>query len=152
MIIIDGHNLIGVMKNIKLSDPEAKNKLLYILDKYQSIIDRKIIVVFDRKIFGGYEFGKFKNIDIRYPIVNESADDVILRLIDKYQNQHGNTIVSSDNEIIMRANKAHLSCQTSQNFSKEIENTLMYDQSDTEKYLSPMEVDKWMDLFKKSKK
>lgn len=149
MLIIDGHNLIGASKTISLSDPNAKEKLLCLLDKYQKILDRKIIVVFDRKTPGGYERIDFENIEVRYPSGNETADEVIKKLIAKYTNQHGISIISSDNEIKNSAKRAHLSYQSSRSFNDEIEEVLASANDETENYLSPIEVEEWVELFQK---
>lgn len=147
MIIIDGHNLIGASKNISLSDPLSKEKILDILDKYQKILDRKLIVVFDRNADDGYERSDYNNIEVRYPTNHDTADDVIIRLINKYKNQHSVCIVSSDNKLRTAAKRAHLAAQGSHSFLEEINNTLNAENNVTEEYLNPIEIDKWMEFL-----
>lgn len=151
MIIIDGHNLIGAMKNLNLNDPNAKEKLLKILDKYQKILNCKIIVVFDCKTNYSYELGRYENIDIYYPSVNESADDIIKHLIDKKRNRYEISIISSDNEIKNYAKKMRVSNQSSNSFIKEIDKILSANIEEKEKYLDPLSIEEWIKLYKKRK-
>ena len=123
MIIIDGHNLIG-SSGIQFSDPESKNKILNLIDNFQNITGNKIIVVFDGSSYGGYEKSYHNNIEINYPLDNENADQVIMYLIDKYHNQHSITIVSSDNEIIEKANNANLKHIKSKYFFESINSVI----------------------------
>jgi predicted RNA-binding protein with PIN domain len=147
MIIIDGHNLIGASKNISLSDPLSKEKILSTLDKYQKILDRKIVVVFDRNTNDGYERSDYNNIEVRYPLNGRTADDIIIDLITKYRNQHSVCIVSSDNELINKAKQSHLAWQNSHNFLEEVYNTLDLRSNTTEEYLNPIDVNKWVELL-----
>jgi len=151
MIIIDGHNLIGASKDIRLSDPNAKDLLLVKLLEYQKILQRKLVVVFDGKSFGEFEKLDFHGIEIRYPVSGESADQTIIKLIEKYNNQPGICIVSSDRDIQNSAKRAHLATQTSTNFYNEIEETILQGNSETEKYLSPVNTDEWLDYFNNKK-
>ncbi len=46
-ILIDGHNLIGRMPGLALSDPEDEAKLVALLKRYRARHKRDIVVVFD---------------------------------------------------------------------------------------------------------
>ena len=51
--LIDGHNLIGSMPNISLSDDNDEFKLVFLLRKIAvSKKNRQILVVFDRGVYG----------------------------------------------------------------------------------------------------
>jgi predicted RNA-binding protein with PIN domain len=152
MFIIDGHNLIGSFHDLSLSDKNVKDKLLNRLSEYQKIIERNIIVVFDGIGYGGYNKTNFQNIEIRYPEKLKSADDEIIKLISEYNNQHGISIISSDNEIKYHAKKAHLSIQNSHDFAHEVEDVIFRSGEETENYLSPSSVDEWLEIFKNNQR
>lgn len=151
MIIIDGHNLIGAFRDLRYNDPQVKEKLLTKLAVYQKIMDCKMIVAFDGRGFGDFERSDFEKIEVRFPPQDQTADDVIKKLINKYRNQHKVRIVSSDREIKDQAQKAHLASQGNGSFARELEDVLASSNEETERYLSPMEVEKWARLFRNKK-
>lgn len=116
MLIIDGHNLIGASPNIKLSDRNAKEKLLDVLNQYQLKTNHKIIVVFDGVGYGGYEITSFENIVINYPSSGQTADDIIINYINQYSTDESVKIISSDKKIIKSAKNNRLTSIDSDNY------------------------------------
>lgn len=152
MLIIDGHNLIGLSGQIKISDPQAKEKLLENLSIYQELNNQQIIVVFDGAHFAQAEKTTHKNIQIFYPAKQQNADDIIKNLIQKNNNQHGIIIVSSDNDIINCAQKSHLQTISSKIFYKNMLLEISQRQDNlTEEYLSPHSTDDWIKWYENEK-
>lgn len=149
MIIIDGHNLIGTSHDLKLSDLQAKDKLIERLTCFQKILDVKIIVVFDGKDPANVGRLIKDNIEIIYPDTNETADEVISGLCRQYAHAKDTVIVSSDKEVIDCSRKNHLITKTSQIFTKEIDEAISRDQ-DNDTYLSPVDLDDWLGYFNKN--
>lgn len=151
MLIIDGHNLIGSFGLI--SDPKAKEKLLEKINEYQIATELKTIVVFDGANFDKSELTMWKNIEIRYGIDNETADDVIKNFISRYKNQHGIRIVSSDREIIDRAKKSHLEVEKCASFKKELNETISHyqDTQYKDEYFDSHTTEDWLNWYEKEK-
>lgn len=151
MLIIDGHNLIGSFGLI--SDPEAKEKLLEKINEYQIATELKIVVVFDGFHFATSEMTMYQNIEVRYGLEGETADDVIKNYINKYKNQHGITIVSSDREIIDCARKSHLNIKKCSNFKIELNQTIdsHKDSQYKEQYFNAHSTDDWLNWYEKEK-
>jgi len=54
MLLVDGHNLIGKLPNISLSDPDDEAKLVRVLENYHAVRPHdEILVVFDPASHGG---------------------------------------------------------------------------------------------------
>jgi len=151
MLIIDGHNLIGSFGAI--ADPKAKKKLLEKVNEYQAATELKIVVVFDGSHFAESELTQYKNIEIRYGSKNETADDVIKNYINKYRNQHGIKIISSDREIIDLARKSHLDFEKCATFKKELNQTIEYyqDSQYKDKYFDEHSTEDWLSWYEKEK-
>lgn len=146
MIIIDGHNLIGASKDIELSDPEAKSKLIDKLFRFREILNVNVTVVFDGK--DDADIGRLmkNNIEIFFPNASETADEVICKLCSKYSHAKDTVIVSSDREIVNYARKNHLISKTSKDFVCEVDDIVFRGQDNNE-YLSPVDLEDWLKYF-----
>lgn len=143
MLIIDGHNLIGASRDIKLSDPDAKEKLIDKLKLFEQVTNNKIIVVFDGKGYGDFEVTHEDNLEIRYPSGDLTADDTLFDLIHKFKYDNSVKIISSDNKIISEAKFYKLTSTKSQNFIIELNNKIF------KSHQPPIDVDDWINYFKK---
>jgi len=98
--IIDGNNLIGCSGDISLHDPEAREKIIPLIRRFQESKKTKITVVFDgepqahpAKQHLGPKFA------ILFPRLGHSADDEIKRILTDYRQSHEVILVSSDREL-----------------------------------------------------
>lgn len=149
MIIIDGHNLIGALPNLSLSDPNCKDKLLELLNSFYEIINERIIIVFDGSDFLNAEKYCRNKLEVRYPPKDESADFIIKKLIEKYKYNMGVKLITSDNELKFLAKRRGLITRPSRQFGYEISATISRSQLDTGKYLAPISTNEWMEYFSK---
>lgn len=152
--IIDGNNLIGSSPDISLEDKDSRQKIIYILKKYQEVKNNNIIVVFD----GGPDMilnGKFlKNkFTIKYPKYGDSADDEIKKILNKYSNFKDVILVSSDRELKSFAKKKGARTINSIEFYFELKR-VYHINGKKEKLkkrinveISEKEVDSWMKIF-----
>ena len=99
-ILIDGHNLIGQMPDLRLDDPDDEEKLLLRLKSYRGRTGRRVVVFFDpgaaysspnRKSDGG--------ISIRRAGTGQRADDLIVQHVLHHHNPRELTVVTSDRAI-----------------------------------------------------
>ncbi|WP_134702154.1 NYN domain-containing protein [Ammoniphilus sp. YIM 78166] len=102
LLIVDGYNMIGAwpklaaMKKNELG--RARDELLTILSEYQAYAGYKIVVVFDaHQVPGmGKKINQYK-IDIYYTKENETADEVVERLVKKEASRKRRvTVATSD--------------------------------------------------------
>jgi uncharacterized protein len=110
MLLVDGHNLIGKMPNISLSDPDDEAKLVRVLENYYAVRPHEeILVVFDPARDGGGWRGTYSRnggVAVRFAPRGVSADDVLARLVRDAQSPRSITVVSSDNAV-RRAVRVH---------------------------------------------
>lgn len=110
MLLVDGHNLIGKLPNVSLSDPDDEAKLVRILENYYAMHPHdEILVVFDpARDGGGWRGAQTRNgaVSVRFAPRGVSADDVLARLVRDAKSPRSITVVSSDNAV-RRAVRVH---------------------------------------------
>ena len=158
--LIDGHNLIGQLPDIDLSDPDDEVKLVLKLRRYAGRVRQKITVVFD----GGLEAGIEKrlstpSVQVRFAAERSSADNVIRDIIYKTKNPAGWIVVSSDLAIRNIAHQKRMQMMRADEFAKTLHSTLPSSKKrkfrkasessskKTNPQLSKSEIDEWLDLF-----
>lgn len=151
--LIDGHNLIGQLPDISLSDPNDEAKLVLKLRSFCARTGKKVTVVFDCGIPAGFDRSLSNNmVHVRFASARSSADDVLRTIIRKKKDAPGWTVVSSDNEITRLARQRRMRVVTSQQFVPELMRKLKDAPSVEEMMkenprLSHDEVNEWMKIF-----
>jgi len=152
--IIDGNNLIGCSPDISLEDKEAREKLLYIVTKYQEKRNNSIIIVFDGEPENGlYREEVNQKFSVRYPRFGGSADEEIKELLGSYNDYRDVILVSSDRELKTMARKKGAKIVNSIEFYYKLKQAYRVDGWQEEKNkrieaeLSENEVDQWMKIF-----
>ena len=151
--LIDGHNLIGQMPNLRLDDPHDEEKLLDYLRRYKARTGHGITVVFDSG--GGYRLGGTKKqggITVQFAPSGKTADQIIANRVRKVKNPQAVMVVSSDRAVQRAAQQAGVRTLNAGEFAQQL-----YQGSDASSgpdagskadiKLSPDEVDEWLDLF-----
>ncbi len=153
MLVIDGHNLIGQMVEISLSDPHDEEKLINRLEEYHRERDTPIIVIFDpgqapppaKRLRG-------KGIKVFFAPPGSKADTLIINLLKKSPYPKGLTIVSSDREVRRAARARRAKMMTAQRFARMLSHPKrlpLTEPTIKEKGLSSSEVREWMAIFEK---
>lgn len=153
MLVIDGHNLIGQILDISLSDPHDEEKLIKRLEEYHRERGTPIIVVFDpgqappptKRLRG-------KGIKVLFAPPGSKADTLIINLIKKSSYPRGLTIVSSDREVRRAARARRAKTTTAERFARMLSRPQTFPVTQPtikEKGLSPSEVREWMAIFEK---
>ena len=110
MLLVDGHNLIGKLPNISLSDPDDEAKLVRVLENYHAMhAHEDILVVFDpARDGGGWRGSQARSgaVSVRFAPRGVSADDVLARVVRDAKSPRSITVVSSDNAV-RRAVRVH---------------------------------------------
>jgi len=95
--LIDGHNLIGKLPDLSLSDPDDEQKLIERLHIYAQRIRRPLAVVFDPG--SGYvppHRPRYGDVKATYAKRGRTADQVIVSRVRKAHNPRQITVVTSD--------------------------------------------------------
>lgn len=150
-LLIDGHNLIGQMKDISLEDIDDEARLVRKLIAYHARTGKNITVVFDNDDFyhppGGFSGSGVKAI---FAPPGSSADKVLIRHICESRNPRGLRVVTSDREVARAAHERGAAVTPAPAFVAELDN-LGKSQAHAEKpnaeALSAEEIDEWLDIF-----
>jgi predicted RNA-binding protein with PIN domain len=102
--LIDGHNLIGKLRDIDLADPDDEAKLALRLRAYCARTGHRVTVVFDHGLPGGrsHELSG-GGVDVRFASAGRAADGVLRERIRRSRNPRNLTVVTSDGRIIADA-------------------------------------------------
>jgi len=114
--IIDGHNLIGVLPSIQLSDPEDERQLADLLQGFAQRTRRRLTVYFDRGALGGRDI-RAGLVTLKF-VSSGTADDAIAAHLRRLRGDAGNwTIVSSDRQVQAEARSAGAKILSSETFA-----------------------------------
>lgn len=167
--LIDGHNLIGKLPDIDLSDPDDEAKLVLKLINWSAVGDnRRVIVVFDGGV-PGPQWVRFRSEQIKTVFVprGQSADSWLIKFMKReVRDPRRFMVVTSDHAIIKVARQIGIKQVSSDQFADDMldemarllqgdtvddpvsaEPPLKPIPRDDPKRLSPEEVDAWLDLF-----
>lgn len=165
--LVDGHNLIGKMPDIELSDPDDEEKLTARLQNWaRGDRKRKVDLYFDSGPFGGIApHLSGLGVKVRFTKIGQTADEVLIERLKKVKNPQEYTLVTSDREIIAVARKRRVGYIRSEEFVVLLIEERMADAAALQKANEPAppadpatsdtpeisdeEVAQWMELFKK---
>ncbi len=108
-ILIDGYNLLykdGALKNLaERSLEEARQELVAAIASYRSG-DTEIVVVFDGRGAESWRLKSSSGVQVRFSRFPQTADEVILEMIEKERRRVSLTVVTSDKKDIGRVARA----------------------------------------------
>lgn len=152
-LLIDGHNLIGQMKDISLADPRDEARLLARLQGYAAATRESITVVFDPGDLPGVGRPTAgPSITVIYAPHGEDADSVIIRRIERDRTPRQLTVVSSDRRIVSAAKTCGAQVVSARDFAQQLAERLAPSSkgqaADDKPASSSADVDYWMGIFK----
>jgi predicted RNA-binding protein with PIN domain len=157
--LIDGHNLISKLPDISLDDPNDEMKLVLRLKSWASASrKRRITLIFDGGLPGGKSVSFSNNlVKVIFASVGRTADDLLIRRIQKAKNPAEFMLVSSDRAIIAVAKARRMPYQRSEEFASTLGEAKRPARSAPPEDSSPgelekpeiskAEVDEWLELF-----
>ncbi|TAK12797.1 MAG: hypothetical protein EPO32_07585 [Anaerolineae bacterium] len=147
--IIDGHNLIGKLPGLHLSDVEDEQKLVELLEDYCQRRGQKVMeVYFDNAAPGQSGAKKYARLNVRFVRAGLTADAAITNHLQRLGNAAANWIVvSSDREVQTAARRARARIQSSEDFSRELLAAPSGPDKTEDPRMSADDVDDWMKLF-----
>jgi predicted RNA-binding protein with PIN domain len=147
-VLIDGHNLIGQLPMLSLQDPDDEERLVRLLQAYQSRSRKAITVVFDPGM--GYSPSKkhrYGGVEVVFAPSGSSADAVIAARVRRSRDPRGWLVVTSDRGLAATMAGYGARVQSARDFAAGLVDT----ESDASRWkdapLSPEEVQDWLTLF-----
>ena len=153
-LLIDGHNLIGQMQDISLSDPDDEAKLVKQLRMFGLLARKQITVIFDPNPHDSTprtyaDIQQYDSVKVIYAMPGQKADDLIRNLAGKIRDKQGTVVVTSDNAVAKFARACGLKVQSSQDFIKVLKSQLAERIfSDAKPSPTRKENKEWAEVFK----
>jgi predicted RNA-binding protein with PIN domain len=150
--IIDGHNLIPRIPNIRLSDLDDEIKLIRILQLYANQRRSRIEVYFDKAPVSKARVEEHGNVQAHFVHKDSTADQAIKsRIKDLGKRAKNWTVVSSDRDILAEAKSYRCRIMDSSEFAAELHPKpapiLPGEDKDLDPEVSSQDVDYWLDQF-----
>ena len=150
--IIDGHNLIPHIPDLKLSDLDDEERLIQILQRFANQRRSKIEVFFDRAPAASARMEKHGLVVAYFVHQGTTADNAIKARLSKLGPRAKNwTIVSSDREVLSEARSSQAKINQSAEFAHLLIEKSQKPQSLPDKNpdpeVAPGDVDYWLDQF-----
>lgn len=155
--IIDGNNLLGSAPDIAPDDPDARNKIILIVGKFQEDKNSNVIIVFDGAPHNGVRRQEISSkFTILYPHYGNSADDEIREILCSFNYFKDVVLVSSDRSLKDFAREKGAKTINSIEFYFELKRfTHKHGKKEAKQKridakISDKEIDQWMKIFDES--
>ena len=155
--LIDGHNLIGQMPNLQLSDPNDEEKLLEYLRRYRARTGHQLTVVFDAgQSYQPATKKKQGGITVQFAPHGQTADRLIKQRVRRVRNPQAMIVVTSDRAVQQAARQMGDRVVTAQEFSQQLLNLSVSgaptdEEAQANLQLSADEVEEWLSIFEQGK-
>lgn len=153
-VLVDGHNLIGQIPSIRLSDPDDEAQLVMLLRRYATRKrGRRVIVVFDRGVYGHPQQLNGYGVECIFAKSPRDADAEIIRRVKAVRRTAEWIVVSSDRAVTGEARARGIKTISSQEFGRKLlalgapSPSASLDEKSGNRPLTPQEVDEWLRLF-----
>jgi len=153
-LLIDGHNLIGRLPDLSLSDPNDEAKLIAQLKAYVAHTGRQITVVFDPAPnsdlldFGHRKYREGK-LEVIYAPPGHKADDVIREIVGQAKDRKGLIVVTADGALAHFTRQCGVRVQPPAEFMRGLQQMLnAAADADEKPAAGKAEVEEWAKVFK----
>jgi predicted RNA-binding protein with PIN domain len=116
-LLVDGHNLIGQMRDIRLDDPHDEARLAARLKQYCMRYRHHCTVIFDNGLPGGHSRLSSHYVAVIFAPHGVTADRLLIRRIRSLTDTVGVAIVTSDRAIVREAERKGVQVIRSQDFA-----------------------------------
>jgi len=152
-LLVDGHNLIGQIPGLKLSDADDEGELVMLLRRYSTAKrSRQVVVVFDHGVYGhplkldGY------GITCHFARSPQDADAQLIKRLRALKRPRDWTLVTSDREVARVAEERGVRVISSQEFARQLlaapARRAASPAEKPERPLSEAEIAEWMEIFR----
>ncbi len=152
--LIDGHNLIGQLKDIALDDPNDEALLTQKLNGFAARTGSRCVVVFDYGLPGGTSRMSTRAVQVVFASQRSTADRVMMERIKKIPNARDWIVVSSDRDVVQTARLRRMQTMSAGRFADLMQSPAkpVVDAGEAaDVRLSEAEVDEWLKLFGEDK-
>jgi predicted RNA-binding protein with PIN domain len=152
-ILVDGYNYIGRSQDLRLDDPKARDKIIYLMGQYCARVKKNLTIIFDGNHFVHHVNRKrcYGRVTVIYTSPIYTADDAIKKMVRKQQPSKRTSmlVVSSDAEILDYVKGHGAKVAKSEDFEKTLYRTLDAPKEIDRIHvqLSETEVQEWLELF-----
>jgi len=152
-VLIDGHNLIGQMPSVSLDDPDDEEVLVRLLRTYRARSGKAVTVIFDpgsgSALTERYQSG---GVQVVFAASGSTADDVIVRRVQKSRNRQAILVVTSDRALADRVRRLGARVQDARDFGAGLKQPAGERLPEDppawkERPLPPEEVKAWLAMF-----
>lgn len=153
-MLIDGHNLIGKLPDVKLSDPNDEDKLIAKLKQYVQRTGKQVTVVFDPPRESEWfawsdDRYELRKLEIVFASMGRKADDVIRERVSRARDRQGLIVVTSDAAVANFARQCGVkNVRSSEEFARELQEALSAPTPAEKPTISKAELDEWLTVFK----
>jgi predicted RNA-binding protein with PIN domain len=146
-LLIDGHNLIGRLPDIRLDDPDDEAKLVARLRTYSARTGKRMTVVFDHGLPGGHSRQlSGGGVKVVFAAAGRSADGILRERIRRARDPRGLTVVTSDREVQVAAEARGVRVVRSDEFAAQL-SAPQTAPAEEDVQLSAEEVEEWLKVF-----
>ncbi len=148
-LLVDGHNLIGQMRDIRLDDPHDEVKLASRLKQYCMRHNRHCTILFDNGLPGGLSHLSNSLVTVIFAPHGTTADTLLIRRIKSTSDPASLTVVSSDRVIVGAARQHKVGVILSPDFVQMLESPTQtpVDDEDANPIITAAEVAYWLAIF-----
>ncbi|MDY6878604.1 MAG: NYN domain-containing protein [Chloroflexota bacterium] len=149
-LLIDGHNLIGRLPNLRLDDPDDEAKLVARLRAYCARTGKHATVIFDRGLPGGPSRElSGGGVKVVFAATGHTADGILRERVRRARDPRGLTVVTSDHEVIAVVQAGGARVKRSEEFAAQLSvpRSVGVEKEKKEEDLSAEEVKEWLHIF-----
>jgi len=148
--LIDGHNLVGRMPDLRLDDPDDEVKLVTRLRTYCARTGKRATVVFDHGLPGGrsYELSG-GGVEVVFASTGRSADGIPRERFRRARRPRGLQVGPLDRQVITTAQAQGAQVMRSEEFAARLSAPRRVEtpEAEADANLSPEEVEEWLKVF-----
>lgn len=151
-ILIDGHNLIGQLPGLRLSDPDDEAQLVQLLRRYAARRrGRKLVVVFDGGVRGHPGDLNGYGVEAHFAYAPANADSELIRRIRAVRRRDEWLVVSSDRAVAGEAKAHGIPVLSAQEFARRLsaldQPRASLREKRNDRPLSKGEIEEWLRVF-----
>ncbi|NJN18363.1 MAG: hypothetical protein HC822_19960 [Oscillochloris sp.] len=151
-VLVDGHNLIGQMDEISLSDHDDEAQLVMWLRRYATRKrGRRVVVIFDGGVYGHPENLNGYGVEARFARSPSDADHELIKQIRAIKRRDEWLVVSSDRAVTREAEVRKIPVISAQEFARRLralrEPKAGIREKRNDRPLTKAEVEEWMRFF-----
>ena len=146
-LLIDGHNLIGRLPDLRLDDPDDEAKLVARLRTFRARTGKRVTVVFDRGLPGGRSQAlSGGGVEVVFASAGHTADGILCERVRRARDPRGLTVVTSDHQVVAVAQARGAGVIRSEEFVAHLRAPRI-DEAEDDVHLSAGEIEEWLRVF-----